>query len=323
MRKTFVGPQLRQLRRQRKQTQAEMARLLGVSASYVNLLENNQRSLSVQVLMALSDTYQVDWRDLVNDESSTLLADLRNAVQDPAFADIAPDLQELRAAIDHAPRLVEVFLTLHRSHHAALERIMRQGGGRMPDEFVESSPEAVIHDFFRKHANHFAPLEQAAEDLRAREPCTVDDVYQTLKSRLHKKHGVSVETRSVEEMSHSLRIHHADTGELLFSEALDHTNRVFQLAHVLCLVEFRDLIVQLTADGGITDPDNQARCHVELANYFAAAYLMPYAQMLKIAQNTSYDIDRIAAAFGVSFEQVCHRLTTLQRDGARGVPFFF
>ncbi|MEO1399456.1 MAG: helix-turn-helix transcriptional regulator, partial [Pseudomonadota bacterium] len=47
MKKTFVGPQLRQLRRAQKQTQAEMAKALGVSPAYVNLLENNQRSLSV------------------------------------------------------------------------------------------------------------------------------------------------------------------------------------------------------------------------------------------------------------------------------------
>ena len=105
MRKTLIGPRLRRLRREQKQTQAEMARSLGVSTAYVNLLENNQRSLSVQMLMALSDAYGVDWRDLIKDESSTLLADLRNAMQDPVFGDTPPDLQELRAAIDHAPGL--------------------------------------------------------------------------------------------------------------------------------------------------------------------------------------------------------------------------
>ena len=91
MAKTFVGPRLRQLRRERKETQADMAAALGVSAAYVNLLENNQRSLSVQVLMALSDAYDVDWRDLITDESATKLADLRNAFQDPLFEGGVPD----------------------------------------------------------------------------------------------------------------------------------------------------------------------------------------------------------------------------------------
>ena len=323
MQKIFVGPQLRQLRRQRKQTQAEMAKVLGVSASYITLLENNQRSLSVQLLLAISDNYQVDWRDLVNDDSSNLLADLRNAIRDPSFEGDRPDLQELRAAIDHAPRLVETFLQLYRSHRSSLQRLMRQGSERMPEDLTETSPEAVIHDFFRSQGNYFHPLEQAAERLRTEEPCEADDVYAALKARLRNAHGIRVVLRSAEEMQDALRVHEEDGHVVNLSEALDHPNRVFQLAHVLCLVEFPELLDRLTADSGIQTQSGSARCLVELANYFAAAYLMPYDKVLEAARRTRYDVDRIAAAFGVSFEQVCHRLTTLQRDGSRGVPFFF
>ena len=110
MAKAFIGPQLRQLRRERGQTQAEMAHTLGVSAAYINMLENNQRSLSVQMLMAVSESYQVDWRNLVKDPPRNLLVDLRNILQDPAFGPEVPDLQELRSAIDHAPRLVDAFV---------------------------------------------------------------------------------------------------------------------------------------------------------------------------------------------------------------------
>ena len=87
MQKTFIGPQLRLLRRDQRQTQAEMARILGVSAAYINLLEKNQRSLSVPMLVALADHYNVDWRDVVLDKNANTLADLRNAVQDPLFGD--------------------------------------------------------------------------------------------------------------------------------------------------------------------------------------------------------------------------------------------
>ena len=323
MRKTLIGPRLRQLRREHKQTQAEMAGALGVSAAYVNLLENNQRSLSVQMLMALSDAYGVDWRDLIKDESSMLLADLRNAVQDPVFGSTPPDLQELRAAIDHAPRLVGHFLQLYRSHRAMLEKMMRLGSERMPDDLLSSSPETILHDFFRDHANYFAELEEAAEKLRAAEPCDADDVYAVLKARLRNVHGIEVRTAPVEEMSQALRIHDEAESIVHLSEALDHQNRVFQLAHVLCLVELPKLLEGLTADSAIRSETGVARCHVELANYFAAAFLMPYEPFYATAERTNYDVDRIAATFGVSFEQVCHRLTTLQREGARGVPFFF
>ncbi|MEM7745437.1 MAG: short-chain fatty acyl-CoA regulator family protein [Pseudomonadota bacterium] len=321
--KTLVGPQLRQLRREHKQTQAQMARALGISAAYVNLLENNQRSLSVKMLMAISDTYGVDWRDLIQDESSHRLADLRNALQDPIFGAERPDLQELRAAIDHAPSLVEQFLGLYQSHRAALDQLTRLGRDGLAGELTASTPETIIHDFFRRHENYFDTLETAAERLRAQEPCDAHDVYAVLKARLADVHGVSVRTASVEEMSEGLRFYDSRTGIIQLSEALDHQNRVFQLAHVLCLIEFNDLLEQITQRSGITSDTGLARCHVELANYFAAAFLMPYESFRKTAEATRYDVDRIAAVFGVSFEQVCHRLTTLQRDGAQGVSFFF
>lgn len=322
MQKTFVGPQLRQLRRARKQTQAEMAKALGVSPAYVNLLENNQRSLSVQMLMALSDAYGVDWRDLVQDPSSGTLAELRSVLQDPIF-ERAPDLQELRAAIDHAPGLVEQFLMIYRVHRTTLDKILRQGREQMPQDLLASSPETVIHDFFRNHRNHFPELETAAERMRAETPCGPDDVYAVLKARLAERHGLSVEIAPVEEMSEALRIHDREAGKVRLSAALDHQNRTFQLAHVVCLVEFSRELNALTQDSGITSPTAVARCQVELANYFAAAALMPYAEVLRAAQETSYDVDRIASGFGVSFEQVCQRLTTLQRKNASGVPFFF
>lgn len=323
MRKTLVGPRLRQLRRERKQTQAEMAKALGVSAAYVNLLENNQRALSVQMLMALTETYNVDWRDLIKDDSATRLTDLRHAMQDPVFGGKAPDLQEMRAAIDHAPGLVDRLLELHQTYRATMEKVMRMGsGGGLPD-LVASAPETVIHDFFRNHSNYFEDLEAAAQEVRHSMPGREDDVYADLKDRLAARHGIEVRLERILDMGRSLRVYDAQARVLRLSEALDHPNRVFQVAHVLGLVEFSDVLDALVRDAGLNEGTGLARCRVELANYFAAALLMPYDKVLDLAERTSYDVDRIAAACSVSFEQVCHRLTTLQRDGSKGVPFFF
>lgn len=323
MTKTFVGSKLRELRRKRRQTQAEMGRALGVSASYVNLLENNQRSLSVPILMALADVYGVDWRAFGKDGTANLLADLRNAVRDPLFGEETPDLQELRAAIDHAPELVRRFLHLHNAHRNTLDKMMRLGSGRMPDDLAQTSPEAIIHDFFRTNSNHFDVLERAAETLRAAAPCAADDVYATLKRRLADTHGIAVRTAHIEDMNDALRHYDEAAGVIHLSEALDHQNRVFQLAHVLCLLEIPKQIDKITQKIGMTSQAGLARCKIELANYFAAAFLMPYEAVFTAAESTHYDVDRIAATFGVSFEQVCQRLTTLQRPGAAGVPFFF
>lgn len=320
--KTFVGPRLRQLRRDQQQTQAQMARVLDVSAAYIGLLESNQRSLSVPMLMALSDAYGIDWKDLVQDDSANLLADLRHAVQDPVMGGDPPDLQELRGALDHAPKLVAQFLRLHQSHRSALEKMMRIGEGRVSGEALETAPETVIHDFFRNNRNYFAKLEAAADRIRAEDPCDAHDAYSVLKGRLKRRHGIDVETASIESIDQALRVHDRDSNVIRLSEALDHRNRVFQLAHVLCMVELQSVLDEITK-GTDLSAFGLARCHVELANYFAAAYLMPYLPFHAMAEATQYDLDKLSAAFAVSFEQVGHRLTTLQRDGLHGVPFFF
>lgn len=305
-----------------------MAKALGLSPAYVNLLENNQRSVSIQVLMRLSDAYGVDWRDLVDDESATTLADLRGVLQDPIFGAEKPDIQELRAAIDHCPRLAQSMIALHKSYRAMSARLLgaqagAAGGGGAA---IEPSPEAVVHDLFRRNRNHFNRIERAAEQLRAESGADgweIEAFYVFLKQVLKERFAVAVETATIEAMPHTLRDHDEEAGVLHLSEALDYQNKLFQLSHVVGLLYASDLFDQEITDAGISAPRAQARCRVELANYFAAAVLMPYDRFRAAAARLRYDIDLIAAKFGVSFEQTCHRLTTLQRDGARGVPFFF
>jgi len=321
--KNFVGPRLRQLRRENRQTQAEMARALGLSAAYVNLLENNQRSLSVQVLMRLSEVYGVDWRDMVKDDGPTRLADLRAVLQDPVFGPAKPDIEELRAALDHAPKVTEALIALHKSYRALTERLLAATGGEKSDTAMAAAPEDVVHDLFRAHRNHFDVLEQAADGFREKAPIEPDNVYGTLKRWLDAHHGIAVEVVPISAMPGALRYYDEGEGRILLSQGLDYQNRVFQLAHVLGLIEHGGAMDKLIAEAEIKSARAQARCRVELANYFAAAVLMPYDETLREAKAQAYDIDHLAAHFGVSFEQVCHRLTTLQRDGAQGVPFFF
>src|SRR6056297_2003487 len=127
MLKTFIGPRLRRLRQDHRQTQAQMARALGISTSYVNLLEKNERSVSVPVLLKIFESYGVEWRDIAEDDDTTTLADLRAALHDNLFDADRPDLPQLRAAQIHSPDLVASFLTLHRAYQAATDQLMSLG----------------------------------------------------------------------------------------------------------------------------------------------------------------------------------------------------
>jgi len=324
--KTFLGPRLRQLRTQRKLTQADMARALGLSTSYVNLLENNQRSVSVQVLMRISEVYGVDWRDLVTDDSANKLADLRNVLQDPVFAKSRPDLQEMRAALDHSPTLVQSVIDLYDSYRLITERIMteRDAGAFSEDgPIIAATPETVVHDLFRTNRNHFAAIESAAESFYDGETVAPDETYSYLKARLNSRLGIKVRTVAVADLPGTLRYYDQSARELLLSETLDYPNRLFQLTHMIGLLEYAETIDAIISANKIQGQREQARCRVELANYFTAAVLMPYDAFITEARSSRYDLDHLAARFGVSFEQACHRVTTLQREGNTGVPFFF
>lgn len=320
MQKTFIGPQLRRLRQERGETQGAMARALGISASYVNLLENNERSVSVQVLLRLMEVYGVDWRDLADDSAGSALADLRASLSDPIFTGARPDLPQLRAALVHAPDLAGAFLRLHRAYSSAIDRLSALSQNA-PD--LAGSPEAAVHAAFRRSRNHFRELETAAEGFWDGSRPDRDDVYYALKSRLRDRLGVKVRLMRVEDMPGALRTYDEGAREILLSEALDHPNRSFQLMHMCALLAYRGLLDGLITRAGLADPAAASRLRVELANYFAAAVLMPYDAFLAEARATKYDFDLMATRFGVSFEQACHRATTLQREGAMGVPFFF
>ncbi|MCF6445065.1 short-chain fatty acyl-CoA regulator family protein [Nereida sp. MMG025] len=323
MAKTLIGPQLRSLRQAHNQTQSDMARKLGVSSAYVNLLENNQRSVSVKVLMALSEAYGIDARDLVKDSPASQLSELRARVRDPIFSGDEPDLVELRAALDHTPKLVSFFLQLHENHHSVLETIRKFSAGDVPEDVQDLRPESAIHNFFRDHSNHFPVLEDAAEAARAAVGGPPEDLFFSLKRYLKHAFGIDVVVADVDVMDQTLREFDRLQGRVMLSEALDPVNRNFQLAHVLAFVSSGEALNDLVEGAKITTDQGRERCRVELANYFAAAFLMPYDAIYQMAETTRYDIDRIATHFGVSFEQVSHRLTTLQRKGAKGVPFFF
>lgn len=322
--KTFIGPKLRRLRTDSAQTQAQMAKALGISTSYVNLLEKNERSVSVPVLLRLLEAYGVDWRDLVEDDDTARLADLRGVLQDPLFEAGRPDLTQLRGALIHSPDLAACFLRLHQAYLAASDQLMSMASaGEGVQAAVPKAPEATVHNFFRKHQNYFHDLELAAEGFWAGQRIATDDIYSALKERLRDRLGLRVRLVPVAEMPGTLREYSEDRREVILSEALDHPNRVFQLVHVIGLIEQQQVLDDLMSKSGLIDRQGRARCRVELANYFAAAVLMPYGPFLAETLDSKYDFDHVATRFGVSFEQACHRATTLQRSGARGVPFFF
>lgn len=327
MSKLFVGPRLRRLREERGLTQAAMAAKLGISPSYLNQLEHNQRPLSVSVLLSLSGTFGIDPQDFSGEEEARMVAELRDALANlPPAAQ--PSDSELRALAGDHPGIARAFVALSFRYREAIQRadilISRvQNRDQVPPPEL-TTPYEAVRDFFYAKQNYIAELETAAEDLAGEEELRPGDVLDALVARLRKRHGAKVVIQR-ERGPRAARIRHFDrsTGTLALPAHLTTGQQAFQVATQLAFLELSTLLDTLAASPGLEDPGTQGLARIGLAHYFAGALLCPYDRFLESAEELAYDIERLGEAFDVSFETTCHRLSTLQRRDRRGVPFFF
>ncbi|MET0269925.1 MAG: short-chain fatty acyl-CoA regulator family protein [Sphingomonas sp.] len=321
-RRLFAGPSLRALRRRHALGQAEMAKRLGLSVSYLSQLENDDRPITPTVSDALAAAFPLDW-DAREAGAAAPLAALREAFADPLFAGPAGEALLLERAAEQQPALAERFIRLHAAYrrseeqrHIADEAMGSgvPGAGRLPWE--------EVRDWFHDAGNYVDPIDRAAERLAGEldaEPLP-DGL---LIHRLKAAHGIDVLSSGDDSGQGALRRFDAARGLLLLDRALPPPTRRFFLAHQLVLLSLADVIAQIIASADLLSEEARRLLSIGLANYAAGALLMPYVRFRESARTCRHDIDRLCQRFGVSFEQACHRLSTLQRPGARGIPFFF
>jgi XRE family transcriptional regulator, fatty acid utilization regulator len=324
-RKLFVGPRFRRIRRQLGLSQTQMAEGLGVSPSYVNLIERNQRPVSAQILLRLAETYDLDLRDLAAGEDDRAFAELNEIIADPIFRALELPKQELRDFAELAPnmahamqRLYAAYMEARRGETLAASRF----AGRDESDGFDANPVDRVRDIIEQNRNHFPTLEVAAEKLRDELDVPAHELFRALTERLRVRHSIVTRILPVDVMRDNLRRFDRHRRHLLISELVDSPGRVFQTAFQLALMEAGTAIDEVVARAGDVSDPVRRMFRITLANYFAAAVIMPYARVHEAAEALAYDIGLLGQRFGAGFEQTCHRLTTLQRPTARGVPFF-
>lgn len=320
-RKLYLGPRLRVLRRELGINQTRMAEELGVSPSYLNHLERNQRPLTAQMLLRLANTYDIDMRDFVAGANEAAASDLHEVFADALVRDIGIPRHEVMEVAENYPSVAEAVSRLYR---AVLD--LR----RMPDQIeklaaqppIMASPLDWLREHLDSHHNHFAALDQAAEALSLRCGTGAEALRVGLAETLHQTLGITISIAAEDDLVGALRHFDSHRRRLIFSERLPHSSRLFGMAYQLALHALRDAIEAVVARAMPPDHEAANLARIAFANYAAAAIVMPYAAFAAAAEAHRYDIDLLAARFGASYEQVAHRLTTLGRQGARGVPFF-
>jgi predicted transcriptional regulator/transcriptional regulator with XRE-family HTH domain len=322
-RKLFLGARMKRLRRDLGITQTRMAEDLGVSPSYLNLLERNQRPVTAQVLLRLAEAYDLDLKSLSSDPDSGSATDLTEILSDQMFRDLGVPRHEIAEVAESAPGVAEAIVRLYRAY-LDKRRLSEFGDVGRPEEGALSqlSPSDWVRDYIQAQKNYFGDLEEAADLLSADLKPEPQDFAAAARERLAKRHGIAVRIVPVDVLPESLRRFDHHRRRLFLSEVLTGAGRAFSLAYQLAVLEHGELLDGLADRAAPPDRPTRNLLKVSLANYLAAAVLMPYAAFADAAERTAYDIELIRARFGVSFEQACHRLTTLAKPGARGVPFF-
>jgi predicted transcriptional regulator/DNA-binding XRE family transcriptional regulator len=317
-RKLFLGGRLKRLRRDLSLTQTAMAADLGVSPSYLNHIERNQRPVSAQLLLRLADTYDVDLRSLGANGGGASEAELAEAFADPLFQGLAVPRHEIIQMAEDQPAAADALLRLYRAFSDRRTRDRAETGE--PDD----SPAEWVREHIQARHNHFPELDTLGETLaQTLEAAAPGEPFETrTRARLSSAHGLSVRTLPAEVMVEWTRRFDFHRRRLLLSETLGPSSRAFAVAFQLALSEHDAELTALTDAAGAPDDATRRLLKVSLTNTLAAAILMPYAAFQQTAEATGYDLARLQARFGVSYEQAAHRLTTLSRPTARGVPFF-
>ena len=327
--KIFVGPRVRRIRNSLELTQTAMAAELGISPSYLNLIERNQRPLTAQLVLKLVSTYKIDVEDLQPSNDSGSLSALKEVFSDPLLEGELPGDTELLEISDAAPNASAAVVKLYRAYTEQQERLsdlsrLMGETGKIIGPQEKQLPVDVVRSVFENSPWCFPALELAA-----------DRISQALKQHsgrmaalyalLRADHGISVQILPVETMPIWRKRYDRHSQRLFLSERLPRYDRAELVAQELVMLREAKVLDEEIELLKITGDEAQRLARMELARYTALAVLMPYSKFLQTAERVSHDLTRLSSRFETSFAQVAQRLVSMQDKSAgkkAGLPFF-
>ena len=326
MARPLIGQAVRRLRQERGLSQAALASRLGISASYLNLLEHDRRAVTASVLIKLTRALGATLETLSGDQERQLATGVREALSDPSLGIDPVPADELAAFAAH-PAASRAVIARYRALRVAREEA---SGIALPSGRRIRLPAEEARQFYQDRMNHFPSLEAASAAVRARlqedeagrgggllAPALMNHA---IAERLRRPHGLVV---TVSPLEGATRRFDPVARHLALSDILPRESRGFHLAFQLMLIEAAEPIMALVRDAGPSSPEAAMLIRIGLTNYAAAALLMPFAAIVETAETLRYDVEMLAARFSVSYEQAAQRLSTLQSPTRQGVPLFF
>lgn len=320
--KLFIGRRVRELRESSKATQAAFAERIGISASYLNQIENNQRPVSAAVLLTLAEHFHIDIGSLSGSDSDRLLSALSEALADPVSDAYSPSLQELKLVTQNAPGFAHALIATHQAYRRNSEQLASFDDHMVrTNAFSDPTPYEEVRDFFHFVDNYIADLDVAAERLAMELGIPGREAGFVLSNHLESRHGVR--TLRAEAGDGLLRRYDKASRALFLNAYSPVSTRTFQMAFQIAALEADNEVDAIVERANFRSQESMEICKIGLCNYFAGALMLPYQHFWAAAKELRHDLELMAMRFGASLEQVAHRLSTLQRPGHKGVPVFF
>lgn len=324
-RKLYIGPRLRRMREQAGLSQQDMATRLGISLSYVSQLENNQRPVSAAVLLKLVEVFDCELSEFSEDQDKRLLTELQALFRDRTLLKRDMPQATLVRLVEQVPEIAAAFVELAHQHQRLQDEyahVVDRVYGDMQPNRLAPLPHEEVRDFLNRRDNYIESLDRSAERLADVLGLVPRQRTAALREELMRSHRIEVVDMPAN-LEGVMRRFDPRRRRLMVAAGLSDAQRAFQIATQYALITQRELIEREIAAAGMQDEQTCALARQGLAHYFAGALLLPYTAFLETARAVRYDIEALQQHFAVSFETVCHRLSTLQRSGARGVPFYF
>ena len=382
-----IGLRISTRRKALRLSQAALARSVGISPSYLNLIEANKRQVGGTLLQRIAAQLEIAIGELTGEAEHRLIHELVEAFADPILADARLDTEQARSLVATQPQIAQMIARLHRAYTAAslsadayanrlradplLSQLLHQVLSRITavrssaeilDEIEDLSVEererfvgsisreargltAVAQNLIGQfdHAssasrsasvrrelddmifaahNYFPLLEERAAEISAElgEQAPIGEA--AIVDHLRERHGIAVE-RMTNPPSGQAFAYDRGRSTLWFRNTVPQSTRQFQMVRLIAELTSREALYTVADTPYLSSETARQLARSYLSSYVAGAVLFPYERFRADAETLRYDVEALSERYNASFEQIAHRLATLRREGAEGVPFGF
>ena len=321
-----IGPKIKAFRRQLGIQANKLSEQIGISASYLNLIESGKRNVDSNLIIKICSELRINVSDLTSKSDLNLENDISELLSDEIFEDLdilGPEVKDLVASNPKiAKALIKLGDNFKQKDHDIVNKV-ENISGKIIDSRRAAFPGEVIADFLQENKNYFPKLEEFANDIFQEVKQNNRTRYIALCEFLKRKYGVQVKDVIPEEGKPFSKIYKEKEKVLLLSDYISLETKKLYAAAQIAHIGAKDQINFYLSN--FKFPSNEAKelSRIALLNYCGAAILMPYKLFHKECKNLKYDLELLQNTFATSFEQVAHRVTCLQDPKLPGIPFHF